>query len=56
MNPVTPETLLRLQFVSNPSFSEDGSLAAFVLAHADINENSYKHDIYLLRVKETQIP
>lgn len=55
MNPVTPETLLHLQFVSSPSFSEDGRLAAFVVAHADINENSYKHDLYLLRVSDGSV-
>ena len=43
-------SLLEFQFVSNPGFSPDGRLAAYVVQHAEEEENRYKGDLYILDV------
>ena len=55
MNPITIETFTQFQFVSNPSFSPDGSNIAFVVKHADLKDNDYKSDLYLYSCKDSKV-
>lgn len=55
MNPITIETFTQFQFVSNPSFSPDGSSIAFVVKHADLKDNDYKSDLYLYSCKDSKV-
>lgn len=52
---ITSQTLLDLRFVSNPSFSPDGRLAAFCVQRADIRKNGYTGDVYLLNVEDKSV-
>ena len=48
-------SLFDFQYVSNPQFSPDGTVAAFVVQHAVEEENKYKSDLYLLDVQSQKI-
>ncbi len=54
MKKITPETLYDFQFVSAPSLSPDGTMTAFVVSHADREENGYLGDIWLLENGRTR--
>ncbi len=45
------DSFLQFQFVSNPSFSPDGKKVAFVVQKANLKDNNYTGDIYLLDVE-----
>ena len=45
------DSFLQFQFVSNPTFSPDGKKAAFVVQKANLKDNNYPGDIYLLDVE-----
>lgn len=47
MKPVTPQTLYDFRFVSEPSFSPDGRLTAFMVRYADETANAYRGDLWL---------
>lgn len=47
-NRITPESLFKFKYVSDPQISPDGRFTAFTVKTADEDENSYKSDIYLL--------
>ena len=55
MNPIKIETFTRFQFVSNPTFSPDGRLIAFVVQHADLKDNDYKGDLYLYHCDDGRV-
>lgn len=44
------ETFLDFQFVSNPRFSKDGTMAAFVVSQARRAENDYVSDLWMFEV------
>ena len=50
MKQIQINSFLDFQFVSAPGFSPDGTLAAFVVQTADLSDNKYKSDLYLLDV------
>ena len=50
MKQIQINSFLDFQFVSAPGFSPDGTLAAFVVQTADLSDNKYKGDLYLLDV------
>ncbi|BAA80835.1 acylamino-acid-releasing enzyme [Aeropyrum pernix K1] len=45
--PVTPEDIIRLTFVSNPSVSPEGDKVAYLATKADEKENTYRSGIWL---------
>ncbi len=45
------DSFLKFQFVNNPTFSPDGKKAAFVVQQANLKDNNYPGDIYLLDVE-----
>ena len=47
MKKIEIDTFLKFQFVSNPSFSPDGSYIAFVVSTADRADNAYKANLYV---------
>ena len=47
MKKIEIDTFLKFQFVSNPSFSPDGSYIAFVVSTADRAENAYKGNLFV---------
>ena len=54
MDRIQIETFIRLQFVSNPSFSPDGKNIAFVVKWADLKDNGYKGDLYVYDCEKKQ--
>ncbi len=46
---------LDFQYVSAPAFSPDGRYAAFVVQRADLEENRYRGDVYLLEVESRAV-
>ena len=55
MEKITIESLLDFRFVSNPRFSPDGRLAAFVVQRACREAGGYKGDLYLLDVESKKV-
>lgn len=55
MKKIICKSFLDFRFISNPTFSPDGSHIAFVVTQADLKENGYKGDLYLydLAAKKT---
>ncbi len=47
MDPVSIGILPEIQFISAPAFSPDGDKIAFVVQKADLENNTYKGDLYL---------
>jgi len=48
--PVVAEDLLKLQFLSDPQISPDGTQIAYVKTHIDESGKEYKTDLYLVQV------
>ena len=55
MQQIKVDTFLEFKFVSGPEFSPDGTMAAFMVQWADLKENMYKGDIYLLEVETKKV-
>lgn len=55
MEPILIDTFLKFRFVSNPTFSPDGSSIAFIVRHADKADNCYRADLYCCDVKSRQV-
>ena len=49
------ETFLTFRFVSNPRFSKDGTMAAFVVSQARREENDYTSDLWLYEVASERV-
>lgn len=50
MKKIEINDFLDFKFVSNPGFSPDGQLAAFIVQTASLEDNKYNGDIYILDV------
>ncbi len=48
-------SFLDFKFVSNPGFSPDGTMAAFVVQYADLKDNNYKGDLYILEIETKKV-
>ena len=55
MKQIQIDTFLQFKFVSSPEFSPRGEEAAFVVQWADLEENTYKGDLYLLEVGSKKV-
>lgn len=55
MKPILIDTFLEFRFVSNPTFSPDGRSIAFIVKHADRENNCYRADLYCCDVKSKQV-
>ncbi len=51
MKKIEINSFLDFKFVSNPGFSPCGKYAAYIVQTADVEDNNYKGDIYLLDVE-----
>ena len=51
MKKIEINSFLDFKFVSNPGFSPDGKLAAYVVQNAVLDDNKYVGDIYILDVE-----
>lgn len=51
MKRIEIDTFLKFHFISSPSFSPDGSMAAYVVSVADREKNGYKGDLYVYDLK-----
>lgn len=47
MKPIKIDTFLDFSFVSNPTFSPDGTLLAYQVQKANLEDNNYKSDLWL---------
>ncbi len=47
MEKITMKSLLEIRFVSNPGFSPDGSMVAFILQQGDYEANGYRGDLWI---------
>src|SRR5690349_14166725 len=54
--PVQAADLWKLRFVAEPACSPDGRQVAFVIAHADEEENDYKGHIWIANTDGTGRP
>lgn len=54
MKRIEIDSFLDFHFVSDPGFSPDGRLAAFVVQQANIEDNGYRGDLYILDVETKQ--
>ncbi len=55
MKKIEINSFLDFQYVSNPGFSPDGKLAAFVVQNASLEDNHYKGDLYILDVESKKV-
>lgn len=55
MSPITIETFTEFKFVSNPTFSPDGTAIAFLVQKADLKTNGYLGDLYLYRLTDKKV-
>jgi len=55
MKQIKIDSFLEFQYISAPSFSPHGDLAAFVVQQADLEENRYSGDLYILDVQTKQV-
>lgn len=55
MKKIEINTFLQFHFVSNPTFSPDGSRIAFVVSRADQAENTYKADLHVYDMESKQV-
>ncbi len=54
MKPVAIDDFLKLKYLSQPTFSPEGSCAAFVVSEADRKKNGYRSYIYVLKDGKTK--
>ena len=47
---IAADTFLQFKYVSNPTFSPDGTRVCYVLQQPDLKDNGYKGDLWLLDV------
>ena len=45
---IKADTFLQFQYVSNPTFSPDGSKICFVVQKADLENNGYQGNLWIL--------
>ena len=55
MKKIEINSFLDFKYVSNPGFSPDGKLAAFVVQTASLEDNKYNGDIYVLDVESKKV-
>lgn len=55
MKKIEINTFLQFHFVSNPTFSPDGSRIAFVVSRADQAENTYKANLHVYDMESKQV-
>jgi len=55
MEPILIDTFLKFRFVSNPTFSPDGRNIAFIVKHADREDNCYRTDLYCCDIKTRKV-
>ncbi len=54
MKPVAIDDFAKLKYLSQPAFSPEGTLAAFVVSEADLKKDGYRSYIYLLKDGKTK--
>jgi len=55
MEPVQIEDLFDYRFLSGVEIAPNGEWAAFVVKHADVEEDGYRSDIYLAHLTKTEV-
>ena len=55
MKKIEINSFLDFKYVSNPGFSPDGKLAAFVVQTASLEDNKYNGDLYVLEVESKKV-